>query len=38
VLEHPPPVEIYARGSWGPDAAQRIKAGHGGWHDPSSGV
>jgi glucose-6-phosphate 1-dehydrogenase len=36
VLEKPPPVTVYDRGSWGPEAAQRIKSGHGGWHDPTS--
>ena len=36
VLEQPPPVEVYARGSWGPESAERIKSGHGGWHDPST--
>jgi glucose-6-phosphate 1-dehydrogenase len=38
VLEHPTPVKVYTRGSWGPEAAQRITSGHGGWHDPRTGV
>jgi glucose-6-phosphate 1-dehydrogenase len=34
LLEHPPPVHPYAKGSWGPKEADRIVAGHGGWHEP----
>jgi glucose-6-phosphate 1-dehydrogenase len=34
LLEHPPPVHPYAKGSWGPDAAGEVLAGHGRWHDP----
>ncbi len=34
LLEHPPAVEIYEPGSWGPPAADRLTAGHGGWHGP----
>jgi glucose-6-phosphate 1-dehydrogenase len=34
LLDHPTPVEPYAPGSWGPAAAERIVAGHGGWHEP----
>ncbi|HEX8009901.1 MAG TPA: glucose-6-phosphate dehydrogenase (NADP(+)) [Casimicrobiaceae bacterium] len=30
----PPPVEPYARGTWGPAAAQRIVT-RSGWHDPA---
>ena len=36
-LDKPPPVEAYERGSWGPKEADRITAGHGGWHAPWSG-
>jgi glucose-6-phosphate 1-dehydrogenase len=34
LLEHPPPVHPYAKGSWGPEAAEAVLAGHGRWHDP----
>jgi glucose-6-phosphate 1-dehydrogenase len=34
LLDSPPPVEPYAKGSWGPDAADRLVAGHGRWHGP----
>jgi glucose-6-phosphate 1-dehydrogenase len=34
VLEHPGPVHAYAAGSWGPEAADRLIADDGGWHDP----
>jgi glucose-6-phosphate 1-dehydrogenase len=34
LLEHPPPVHPYAKGSWGPEAADQVLAGHGRWHDP----
>jgi glucose-6-phosphate 1-dehydrogenase len=33
LLDAPPPVEKYAKGSWGPDAADALVAGHG-WHGP----
>ncbi len=36
-LDAPPPVQVYERGSWGPAEADRITAGHGGWHTPWSG-
>ena len=36
-LDAPPPVQVYERGSWGPADADRITAGHGGWHEPWSG-
>src|SRR4051794_16401137 len=32
LLDAPPPVYGYAKGSWGPAAADRLLAGHGGWH------
>ena len=38
LLDSPPPVEPYAKGSWGPDAASRLTAGHGGWHSPWVGA
>jgi glucose-6-phosphate 1-dehydrogenase len=34
LLEAPPPVHPYAKGSWGPEAADRLLAGHGRWHAP----
>jgi glucose-6-phosphate 1-dehydrogenase len=34
LLEHPPPVHPYAKGSWGPAAAEQVLAGHGRWHEP----
>jgi glucose-6-phosphate 1-dehydrogenase len=34
LLDSPPPVHPYARGSWGPEAADRLLAGHGRWHRP----
>ncbi len=34
LLEHPPPVHAYAKGSWGPTEADDILSGHGRWHEP----
>jgi glucose-6-phosphate 1-dehydrogenase len=34
LLTAPPPVDTYAKGSWGPAAADKLVAGHGRWHDP----
>jgi glucose-6-phosphate 1-dehydrogenase len=34
LLDSPPPVQPYAKGSWGPKAAERLVAGHGSWHEP----
>jgi glucose-6-phosphate 1-dehydrogenase len=34
LLDSPPPVQEYAKGSWGPSAANDLVAGHGGWHGP----
>ena len=34
LLDAPPPVHVYAPGSWGPDAADEIVAGHGRWRGP----
>jgi glucose-6-phosphate 1-dehydrogenase len=34
LLDHPPPVSRYAPGSWGPDGAEKLVAGHGRWHEP----
>jgi glucose-6-phosphate 1-dehydrogenase len=35
LLDAPPPVHVYAPGSWGPtEAADKLVAGHGRWHEP----
>jgi glucose-6-phosphate 1-dehydrogenase len=34
LLDDPPPVHRYAPKSWGPSEADKLVAGHGGWHDP----
>ena len=34
LLEQPPPVHPYAKGSWGPEAADRALEGYGRWHHP----
>jgi glucose-6-phosphate 1-dehydrogenase len=34
LLDSPPPVHSYAKGSWGPEAANDLVAGHGAWHGP----
>ena len=34
LLDAPPPVHPYAQGSWGPEAAEKLVAGHGRWHEP----
>ncbi len=34
LLDAPPPVDSYAPGTWGPEAADRLVAGHGRWHGP----
>jgi glucose-6-phosphate 1-dehydrogenase len=34
LVDAPPPVHPYAQGSWGPDAADELVAGHGRWHEP----
>jgi glucose-6-phosphate 1-dehydrogenase len=34
LLDAPPPVHAYAPGSWGPEAAEELLAGHGSWHEP----
>jgi glucose-6-phosphate 1-dehydrogenase len=34
LLDSPPPVHSYAPGSWGPEAADAIVAGHGRWQRP----
>jgi glucose-6-phosphate 1-dehydrogenase len=34
LLDSPPPAQAYAKGSWGPAAADAIFGGDGHWHDP----
>jgi glucose-6-phosphate 1-dehydrogenase len=34
LLDAPPPVRPYAPGSWGPEAAEALVAGHGRWYGP----
>jgi glucose-6-phosphate 1-dehydrogenase len=34
LLDAPPPVQAYKPGSWGPQAADKLIAGHGRWHEP----
>jgi glucose-6-phosphate 1-dehydrogenase len=34
LLESPPPVDTYAKGTFGPAAADKLVAGHGSWHGP----
>jgi glucose-6-phosphate 1-dehydrogenase len=34
LLDHPSPIQPYAPGSWGPQAADALVAGHGRWHEP----
>ncbi len=34
LLDAPPPVEVYAPGSWGPASADKLVAGFGRWHGP----
>ena len=36
LLDAPPPVHPYAKGSWGPEAADDLIAGHGRWYEPWS--
>jgi glucose-6-phosphate 1-dehydrogenase len=34
LLDSPPPVHPYAKGSWGPEAADKLVARFGSWHGP----
>jgi glucose-6-phosphate 1-dehydrogenase len=34
LLDHPPRVHSYAKGSWGPEAADQLVSHYGGWHGP----
>jgi glucose-6-phosphate 1-dehydrogenase len=38
LLDAPPEVHPYAKGSWGPPEADKLIAGHYGWHDPWVGA
>ncbi len=38
LLDSPPPIQPYAKGSWGPEAADKLLAGYGRWHEPVGGV
>ena len=34
LLDNPPPVQEYAKGTWGPEAADKLVSHYGGWHGP----
>ena len=34
LLDQPPRVQPYAKGSWGPEAASQLLDGYGNWHEP----
>jgi glucose-6-phosphate 1-dehydrogenase len=34
LLDAPPPVHPYAKGSWGPEAANHLLSGYGRWRGP----
>ena len=34
LLDSPPPLEEYERGTWGPESAELLAADHGGWREP----
>ena len=34
LLDAPPPVHVYEPGTWGPEQANELAAGHGRWSDP----
>jgi len=34
LIESPPPVQPYAKGSWGPSVAAKLVAGHPHWREP----
>ncbi len=34
LLDDPPPIHRYAKGSWGPEEANKLVAGYGGWRRP----
>ena len=38
LLDSPPPVHGYAKGSWGPEEGDKLLSGHGAWHEPWVGA
>ena len=34
LLDSPPPVHGYAKGTWGPPECDQLVSGHGTWHEP----
>ncbi|MPZ92802.1 MAG: glucose-6-phosphate dehydrogenase [Actinobacteria bacterium] len=34
LLDRPPPIEVYPRGSWGPQRVDQVIRGYGRWHHP----
>jgi glucose-6-phosphate 1-dehydrogenase len=38
LLDSPPPVHGYAKGSWGPEEGNKLLSGHGAWHEPWVGA
>jgi glucose-6-phosphate 1-dehydrogenase len=34
LLDNPPQVHAYEKGTWGPTAAEKLVVGHGGWYGP----
>jgi glucose-6-phosphate 1-dehydrogenase len=38
LLDSPPPVHGYAKGSWGPAEGDKLLSGHGAWHEPWVGA
>ncbi|MFL5871217.1 MAG: glucose-6-phosphate dehydrogenase [Solirubrobacterales bacterium] len=34
LLDDPPPIEVYEKGSWGPESADKLVNSHGGWRQP----
>jgi glucose-6-phosphate 1-dehydrogenase len=34
LIDNPPPVQTYAKGSWGPEEAAKLVRGHAEWHKP----
>jgi glucose-6-phosphate 1-dehydrogenase len=36
LLDEPPPVHTYARGTWGPEEADRLAEPYGGWRSPAA--
>jgi glucose-6-phosphate 1-dehydrogenase len=34
LIDNPPKVQTYAKGSWGPEEASKLVRGHAEWHKP----